>query len=173
MRIRWAPLAALLLLPIALSGCEQIKAALLNQVSSSELEGHLAEWLKDHDLEAKEIHCPDGQKIEVGNTFECTCQVHGTEIPVTVRVTDSAGSLEWEPKYLTITRENVEEEIASKPEFAGHHLDIDCHDPVWVSIPDSEWDCEVTDPDDGGKQFKATVKFLDGEGTHEMTVKEV
>ena len=42
MRLRWVPLAALLVSSIALTGCEQIKAALLNQVSSTELEGLLA-----------------------------------------------------------------------------------------------------------------------------------
>ena len=168
----------LLLLPICAtltfaSGCDKILDMLKPKVTQAELEGWLTDWLKEHDMVAEGIHCPGDQPLEQGHTFECTCKVHGTDIPVTVTVTDAdQGIVEWEPKYLTVPRAAVEKEIMGKPELAGHELEIDCHDAVWVSIPESEWKCEIVDKADGDKKYVATVVFADGEGTHTMSVDE-
>lgn len=166
------PASALLFFALAvmpgLVGCD-----LTPKISQSKLEGALTDWLDEHQLEAKAIHCPGDQPMVDGHAFECTCEVHGAEIPVNVTVTDAKqGTVQWEPKYLTMRGEEVEKEILAKPEFAEHDLDVDCHDPVWMSIPGSQWACEITDMSDG-KKYQATVKFVNGEGTHEMKVDPV
>lgn len=153
--------AALVLVP----ACDFLKP----KISQDKLESALTSWLEGHDLEAKEIHCPDDQPAEKGHTFECTCQVHGAEIPVSVQVLDESGTVQWEPKYLTLKKDSVEVEIAKSELLKGHDVKIDCHDPVWVSIPDSEWKCEVTDNSDS-KQYVATVKFNDGKGNHDLNL---
>ena len=158
-------------LTLASTGCQKIFEALQPKVTQAELETWLTDWLEDHDMVAEDIHCPGDQPLEQDHSFECTCKVHGTDIPVSVTVTDAAnGVVEWEPKYLTVPRSAVEQEIMDKPELAGHDLAIDCHDPVWISIPDSEWKCEITDNGDGGKKFVATILFVDDEGTHKMSI---
>ncbi len=155
-------------LPALVAACD-----LTPKISQDKLEGALTDWLKDHQLVAKEIHCPDDQPMVDGHTFECTCQVHGADIPVDVTVTDAKqGTVEWKPKYLTLRRDDMEKEILAKPQFAAHDLKIDCHDPVWMSIPDSEWKCEIVDNSDNTK-YEALIKFTDGEGTHEMKVQPV
>jgi len=158
-------------LSLGLAACSVLTLAacdLTPKISQEKLESALVDWLKAHDMAAKEIHCPDDQPMVDGHEFECTCEVHGADIPVHVTVSDAkAGTVEWKPKYMTVKRENVEKEIMGKPEFAAHDLKVDCHDPVWMSIPDSEWKCEIVDNSDNSK-YQATIKFTDGEGTHEM-----
>lgn len=141
------------------------------KVSQQKLEAALTDWLKEHDLEASDIHCPDNQLLEKGNVFECTCKVHGTDIPVRVEVTDaSSGTVEWKPKYVTLTGEQFAKEVRERPNFAEHDVEITCSDKVLVSIPDSTWTCEIVDKGDGNKAYTATIEFTDGEGTHNMNV---
>ncbi len=148
-----------------LGGCDFLEP----KVSQEKLEAALKAWLLDHKLEAKEIHCPDDQKMVNGNSFECTCEVHGTQIPVSVKVTDAeTGEVQWEPKYTTLTGEQAAEEIRANPNFAGHDLEVTCSDAVLVSIPDSKWTCEIIDKNDGNKPYVSTVTFTDGEGTHNI-----
>ena len=165
--MRATSIALASLLSLGLFGCDLLQP----KVSQKELQDALANWLKDHDLEANEIHCPDNQKMEKGNVFECTCKVHDQEIPVRVEVKDpSTGTVEWKPKYLTMKGEELAKEIKAKPEFAEHEVSVTCSDKVFVSIPDSEWKCDVVDKNDGGKAYVATLKFNDGEGNHNWSM---
>ena len=157
-----------LALVLAGTGCDFLNST----VPQDWLEGNLEEWLKDHDMEAHDIHCPDGEPWKKDHTFECTCQVHGTDIPVTVTVTDpGTRAVAWEPKYVTLKREDMEKEIETNPNLAEHDLELDCHEKVWVSIPDSVWTCDVTDKSDG-KKYLATVTFTDGNGMHNIKFDE-
>ena len=138
-------------------------------VSNQKLEAALEQWLIEHEMEAHDIHCPDGEKLEKGNVFECTCQVHGTDIPVRVEVTDpSSGTVEWKPKYLTLHAEDFIAEVKENDAFKGHDLEITCTDKVLVSIPDSKWECQIVDKGAGNKAFAATVTFTDGQGAHNI-----
>lgn len=139
------------------------------KVSQQKLEDALEQWLIEHDLEAHDIHCPDNQLMENGNTFECTCMVHEVDIPVKVTVTDATnGTVEWEPKYKTLHADEFVAEVKAHDAFSGHSVDITCSDKVLVSIPDSIWDCEIVDRNDGNKAYAAKVTFTDGDGTHNM-----
>ena len=150
---------------LCLSACDLLQP----KVSREKLESALKDWLVTHDLEATDIHCPDNQKLEKGNTFECTCKVHGTDIPVRVEVTDPAsGTVEWKPKYMTMKGEEFAKEIRANDAFKDHKIEVTCTDKVLVSIPDSEWDCEFVDRNDGDKQYAAKVTFTNGDGGHDL-----
>lgn len=167
MPVRALPIALVSLLTFGSIGCDLLQP----KVSQKEMEAALADWLKSHDMVATDIHCPDNQLMEKGNVFECTCKVHDQEIPVSVEVTDpSTGMVEWKPKYLTMKGEELAKEIKAKPEFAEHDVTVTCADKVFVSIPKSEWTCDVVDNNDGGKAFVATLTFNDGEGNHNWSM---
>ena len=156
---------ALAISVVSLSGCDFMQP----KVSQEKLEAALSEWLVSHDMEAHDIHCPDNQLMEKGNVFECTCKVHGTDIPVSVKVTDPAsGTVEWKPKYTTLKGEVFAEEIRSNDAFKTHDITVTCTDKVLVSIPDSQWDCEIVDKNDGNKVYAAQVTFKNGEGGHDV-----
>ena len=167
MGVRALSIALVSLLTLGSAGCDLLQP----KVSQKEMEKALADWLKGHDLVATDIHCPDNQLMEKGNSFECTCVVHEQKIPVSVTVTDpSTGSVEWKPKFLTMKGEELAKEIKGKPEFSGHDIDVTCSDKVFVSVPDSEWKCDVVDKNAGNQAFVATLKFSDGEGKHDWSM---
>ena len=133
------------------------------------MEAALDEWFKNHDLEATDIHCPENQKMETGNVFSCTGDVHGVEVPVFVEVTDaSTGRVEWKPKFHTMKGEEFASEIKANDAFKDHDIDVTCTDKVMVSVPKSTWKCEIVDKNEGNKVFDTTVTFTDGKGTHDI-----
>jgi hypothetical protein len=140
-------------------------AACQTKVSAETLEAELVTWFADQGLTASEATCPDKQKLEGGNEFECTVIVDGVEIPVRVEVTNpSAGMVAWRPKYKTFTREHVENSIRALPEFAGRELVLDCHANVFVSVPNTTITCDVSDSSNAQTQV-ATLEFTDAEGS--------
>ena len=64
MRLR-STMFALTLVPLLAGGCDLLKP----KVSQSKLEAALEDWLKEHDMVAKDIHCPGDQPLESGHTF--------------------------------------------------------------------------------------------------------
>ncbi len=154
-------------LGFAASACEFFEP----KVSKEKLEAELAAWLKTNELTASDVVCPDNQKLEQGNVFECTCKVGDVDVPVRVEVIDpSEGKVEWKPKYLTVKHETIEAAMRELPELAGRDLDLHCLHTVLVSVPGSEWTCDATDKADGDKPYLATLKFTDGEGTYEWSL---
>jgi hypothetical protein len=161
------------ILPFSLLALTLVPACELfeQKVSKDKLEAELAKWLKDHDLEASKITCPDNQKMEKGNVFECSCIVADIEVPVRVEVTDPAeGTVEWTTKYTTVTDDTIERDVPNLPELAGRNLTIDCTTAVLVSVPQSKWTCDVTDIAAGNLAMVLTITFEDGEGTYGWTL---
>ena len=157
-----------LLLPslLALAGCELLQP----KVSSDTLEAELIKWLAEQGLTATSASCPDNQKLEKGNRLECTCVVDGVEIPVSVEVTDPVeGIVQWQPKYTTVTKTQLEASIREIPELSGHEADIDCHKAVFVSVPNSKLTCELTDKPNGA-EFVVNLEFTDGAGNYSLNV---
>lgn len=162
---RVVPLAVLVL---ALApACELFE----NKVSKEKLEAELAKWLKQNDLEASKITCPDNQKMEKGNVFECTCIVAEIEVPVRVEVTDPVeGTVEWTTKYTTVTDDSIERDVPKLPELAGRNLTIECTTAVLVSVPQSKWTCDVTDVGAGNLPMLLNITFEDEQGTYAWTL---
>jgi hypothetical protein len=146
---------------IALAGCELLHP----KVATETLEAELIKWLAEQELTASEARCPDNERLEGGNVFECTCVVDGVEIPVRVEVINpSAGVVAWTPKYKTFTRAQVEDSIRALPDLGGRELAIDCHATVFVSVPNSTIACDVSDQNTA-QSFVATLEFTDGQGS--------
>ncbi len=159
--------ASIALVLALLPACELFE----QKVAKDKLEAELAKWLKQNDLEASKVTCPDNQKMEKGNVFECSCIVADIEVPVRVEVTDpAAGTVEWTAKYTTVTDDTIEHDVPKLPELAGRNLTIDCATPVLVSVPQSKWTCDVTDVAAGNLAMVLTITFEDGEGTYAWTL---
>jgi hypothetical protein len=160
-------LIASLSLGLSLGACELLQP----KVSKEKMEAELAAWLKSNDLEATSIVCPDNQKLEKGNVFECTCKIEGIDVPVSVEVTDAvAGTVEWKTKYTTVKDTQIEAGIPALPELAGRTVVVDCPDKVLVSVPNSEWKCNAVDQAQPDAALEVKLKFNDGEGNYEWTL---
>lgn len=155
---------AILMISLPLGACELLE----NKVSKEKLEAELASWLKSNELEASEIVCPDNQKLEKGNVFDCNCKIAGVDVPVRVEVTDPAtGAVEWQAKYTTVKDTQIESAIPALPELAGRTIQVDCPGKVLVSVPGSEWKCDATDQAQPDVALQVTLEFTDGEGNYE------
>lgn len=164
--MRRLPIAALPLLLLPLAACD----FLTPKVSAEKLEAELTKWLADQGLTATAASCPDNQKLEKGNRLECTCTVDGVEIPVAVEVIDpSDGTVKWEPKYTTVKKDQLEGSIRSLPELDGHDVAIDCHKQVFVSVPDSAVECDLTD-NSTNEAFVVNLTFSDDKGSYNLDV---
>ena len=142
---------------LALAGCQP-------KVSADTLEGELIQWLAEQGLTASEATCPDRQKLVGGHEFECTIIVDEVEIPVRVEVINpSTGVVAWTPKYKTFTRQQIEDSIRALPELAGRELAFDCHETVFVSVPNSTIACDVIDQG-SAQAYVATFEFTDDQG---------
>lgn len=165
--MRSLSLSILLLVLLPLAACEYLQP----KVSKEKLEAELAAWLKSNDLEASSIVCPDNQKLEKGNVFECTCQIEGIDVPVRVEVTDATtGAVEWQAKYTTVKDTQIESSIPALPELAGRTVTVDCPGKVLVSVPGSEWKCDAVDAAQPELALEVKLKFNDGEGNYEWTL---
>jgi hypothetical protein len=142
-----------------------LAAACQGKASAEALEAELITWFANQGLTASEATCPDKQKLEGGNEFECTVMIDGVEIPIQVEVTNpSAGVVSWRPKYKTFTREHVENSIRALPEFKDRELTLDCHATVFVSVPNTTIVCDVSDSSNA-QAYLATLEFTDAEGS--------
>jgi hypothetical protein len=82
-----------------------------------------------------------------------------------VQVTNpTAGVVSWTPKYKTFTRQQIEDSIRLLPEMAGRELSFDCHANVFLSVPNSQIACDVTDQA-SARGFVATYEFTDEQGS--------
>lgn len=160
-------LLPLVLILLPLGACELFE----NKVSKEKLEAELATWLTSNNLTASEIVCPDNQKMEKGNVFECNCKIDGIDVPVHVEVTDPlAGVVEWETKYITVAHTHIETAIPALPELAGRKVRLDCPDKLLVSAPGSEWKCDAIDEATPDVPMVVTLKFTNGTGDYEWTL---
>lgn len=135
------------------------------KVSAETLEAELVSWLAEQGITASEATCPDKQKLEGGNVFECVVFVDAVEIPIRVEVTNpTTGVVAWKPKYRTFTAQQIEDSIRALPELAGRELALDCHGTVFVSVPNSKIACDVIDQGTA-QAWAANFEFTDGQGS--------
>lgn len=154
------------LITLALAGCGLMQS----KVSAETLEGELIRWLADSGLSASAARCPADQKLVKGNVFECTAVVEEVEIPIRVEVTDStAGMVEWTPKYKTMTKSQLERWLLTLPDLLDRELTVDCPGAVFVTVPDSQVQCEIVDQSTQ-MSFVGTLTFTDGEGGYSWRV---
>lgn len=159
MRLRRALLASSL---VGLFGCE-----LLSPKIDADLAAGLVEsMLTKEGVKADSVTCPDNQKAEKGNVFECTATVQGVEVHFSMEVIDTKGTVYATPRDHTLVVSNIEPEIAADLQSKGHSVaSIDCHGEVWVAIEGASVTCDVTD--EAGAAYLWTATFTDNEGGHE------
>ncbi|MFO7563956.1 MAG: DUF4333 domain-containing protein [Enhygromyxa sp.] len=156
----------ILLIVLALAGCNLLQS----KVSTETLEAELIRWIAEQGMSASEARCPAGQKLIQGHVFECTVVVDEVEVPVVVEVNDPAtGTVEWKPKYKTVTQEQLQRWLRTLPDLSGRELTIDCPGTVFVSVPNSTVECEFFDQATQ-KTFIGTLEFTDGEGGYSWQI---
>ncbi len=162
--MRWlGPLLSVSL--VALPACD----ALMPKIDPDLAAGLVGQILEKEGLTAKSIKCPDNQKVEKGNVFECVADVEGTEVKFSMEVLDSKGTVYATPKDHTLVVEKIEPEIAADLEAKGHKIGkIDCHGDVWVAIEGAVATCDVTD--EAGTEYIWTAEFIDDKGGHKHTL---
>ena len=157
---RIAPL--LLVSSVSLLGCELLGP----KIDADLAAGLVQSILEKEGVKAESVKCPDNQKAEKGNVFECTADVAGTEVHFSMEVIDEKGTVYATPREHTVVVDKIEPEIAEDLKAKGHKVaKIDCHGEVWVTTKDSEVTCDVTD--EAGADYLWTAKFTDDEGAHE------
>ncbi|MCR9161029.1 MAG: DUF4333 domain-containing protein [Nannocystaceae bacterium] len=164
--MRWlGPLVSVSL--FALPACD-----LLTPKIDADLAGGLVESiLTKEGLEPTSVSCPDNQKAEKGNVFECTADVKGVEVHFSMEVMDDKGTVYATPRDHTLVVERVEPEIAADLEAQGHSVGkVDCHGDVWVAIKGAEVSCDVTD--EAGTEYLWTATFTDDDGGHEHSLQK-
>ena len=157
-------LSSLLVLSGAL-GCD----ALTPKIDPDLAAGLVESLLEKEGLKAESVSCPDNQKVEEGNKFECTATVEGVEVHFAMEVIDTKGTVFATPRDHTVVVAKVEPEIAADLKTKGHSVaSIDCHGDVWVAIEGAVVTCDVTD--EAGAAYLWTATFTDNEGGHEHTL---
>ena len=162
--MRWlGPLLSVSL--IALPACD----ALMPKIDADLAAGLVESILTKEGLKAKSVTCPDNQKAEKGNVFECTADVDGTEVHFSMEVIDDKGTVYATPKDHTLVVERVEPEIAADLKAKGHSVGkVDCHGDVWVAVKGAKVTCDVTD--EAGAEYLWTATFTDDNGGHEHSI---
>lgn len=162
--MRWlAPVLSLSLL--ALPGCD----ALMPKIDPDLAAGLVTSILEKEGLKADSVTCPDNQKVEKGNVFECTAKVGDSEVHFSMEVMDDKGTVYATPRDHTVVVEKVEPEIAADLKSKGHTVGkVDCHGDVWVAVKGAKVTCDVTD--EAGTEYLWTATFTDDEGAHEHTL---
>ena len=90
---RKGPLVAvttLLLAAVLAASCSAtVTVGARDTVDPARVSASLTTWLKDRypDVQVGGIACPSGVKLTVGRTFECTADMEGAQLPITVTLT--------------------------------------------------------------------------------------
>ena len=162
--MRW-PIPLLVSCLVGLPACD-----LLTPKIDADLAAGLVESvLTNEGLTVSSVTCPDGQKAEKDNVFECTATVDGTEVHFEMKVLDSKGTVIATPRDHTLVVAKVEPEIATDLKATGHDVaKVDCHGDVWVAIKGAKVSCDVTD--EAGAEYLWTAEFTDDDGTHSHSI---
>ena len=85
---RLATIVTLLLAAAVLAGCT-ITIGRRDTVDPARVSASITRWLKEQfpDLRVGSIACPSQVKLTAGRTFECTADVEGAQLPITVTLT--------------------------------------------------------------------------------------
>ncbi len=160
---RIAPLV--LVSSLSLLGCD----LLTPKIDADLAAGLVTSILDKEGVKANSVTCPDNQKAEKGNVFECTADVAGTDVHFSMEVIDAKGTVYATPREHTVVVAKIEPEIASDLQARGHKVDkVDCHGEVWVTTKGSEVTCDVTD--EAGAEYLWRATFTDDVGAHQHSL---
>ena len=150
---------------VSLFACD----ALMPKIDADLAAGLVRSILEKEGVKAQSVTCPDNQKAEKGNVFECVADVDGVEVRFSMEVIDAKGTVYATPRDHTLVVERVEPEIAADLQAKGHGVaKVDCHGDVWVAVKGATVSCDVTD--EAGTAYVWTATFTDDQGGHEHSI---
>jgi hypothetical protein len=156
-----ATMIALLLAAATLAGCSgTITIGGSDTVDPIRMSASIARLLKEQfpDVRVGGIACPRGVKLTAGRTFQCTADVEGAQLPITVTLrhvdTDKGEyDVSFEPAKALIDTDKVVEELQSnlpvvKFNFEPASATVDCGTPqVRVVEVGGTFECTVSKGD--------------------------
>jgi Domain of unknown function (DUF4333) len=131
---RLATIVTLLLAAAVLAGCT-ITIGRRDTVDSASMSASISRWLKEQfpGLRVGSIACPSQVKLTAGRTFECTADVEGAQLPITVtltHVTDKGGyDSSFKPAKALVNTDKAVEEIQSSLPVELADATVDCGTP--------------------------------------------
>jgi Domain of unknown function (DUF4333) len=155
---RLATIITLLLTAALLAGCT-VTVGARDTVDPARVSASLTRWLEDQspDVRVGSIACPSGVKLTKGRTFECTADMEGAQLPVTVTLTHvdtdkGEYDVSFEPAKALINTDKAAEALRSNlPDKVNLELagaTVDCGTPrVRVVEVGGSIDCTVSKGD--------------------------
>ena len=132
---RLATIVTLLLAATVLAGCT-ITIGRRDTVDPASMSASITRWLKQvfPDLRVGSIACPSQVKLTAGRTFECTADVEGAQLPITVTLTHvdtEKGGYEssFKPAKAVVDTDKAVEEIQSGLPVELADATVDCGTP--------------------------------------------
>ncbi|TCC10299.1 DUF4333 domain-containing protein [Kribbella soli] len=127
--------SAAALLAAVLAGCSAEVTVGGGTVDSDRTAAAVTTYLREHvpDIQVGAVSCPKDVKVAEGKTFQCTADVAGTQLPVTVtlsHVTDGDYTYELKPAKALIDTGKVVTEIRSRLPAQAAGASIDCGTPL-------------------------------------------
>ncbi|TCC16476.1 DUF4333 domain-containing protein [Kribbella speibonae] len=124
---RWAAV----LFAVALAGCSVEVGGGGGTVDAERIASAVSAYLREHvpDVQPGRIECPKDVKIAEGKTFQCTAEVAGTKLPVTVTLSQVTGddyTYKLTPAKALIDTGKVVTEIRSRLPAQAAGASIDC-----------------------------------------------
>lgn len=123
-----------LLVAALLAGCSAEVTIGDNTVDSKRTADAVGSYLREQvaDVEVGNVACPEGVEVAEGATFQCTAEVAGSQLPVTVtlsQVTDGNYTYELKPAKALIDIDKVVTEIRSRLPAQAAAARVDCGTP--------------------------------------------
>jgi Domain of unknown function (DUF4333) len=131
---RLATTITLLLAAAVLAGCT-ITIGGRDTVDPASMSDSITRWLKEQfpDLRVGAIECPSKVKLTAGETFQCTADVEGAQLPITVTLThvDNKGGYDssFKPAKAIINTDEAVKELQSNLPVELANATVDCGTP--------------------------------------------
>lgn len=113
------------------------------------------------------VHCPDGQPVRAGYSFECTADLEGQSLTYTVTEQDDQGNLHFESNGFVVVKavvDSLQQQIGAQ---IGAPVTATCDTggkSVYVGPPGSTFTCTVADAADPTTTGQFTVRLSDTRG---------
>jgi hypothetical protein len=175
---RLATIITLLLTAALTAGCT-VTVGARDTVDPARVSAALTRWLQDRSPEVRvgSITCPRGVKLTAGGTFQCTADMEGAQLPITVTLTHvdtdkGEYDVSFEPAKALINTDKLVENLQSNlPVKVGFDLasaTVDCGTPrVRVVEVGGEIECTVS-KGDARHVVRAVIEDVDGTGHFEL-----
>jgi hypothetical protein len=175
---RLATIITLLLAAALLAGCT-VTVGGRDTVDPARVSASLTRWLqaRSPDVRVGSITCPGGVKLTAGGTFQCTADMEGAQLPITVTLTHvdtdkGEYDVSFKPAKALINTDKVVEDLRSnlpiKVAFDLASATIDCGTPrVRVVEVGETIECTVS-KGDARHVVRAVIEDVDGTGHFEL-----